>query len=59
MYSPKIRSDLVPRIYHVAKDADVPMTVWVNEVVERALSDSARPGDERRAGVDNAREGGD
>lgn len=39
MYSPKIRDDLVPRIYRVAKSAKVPMTRWVNQVLERALAD--------------------
>ena len=38
MYSPKIREDLIPKIYQVAKKADVPMTVWVNEAIEEALS---------------------
>jgi len=37
MYSPKIREDLIPRIYRVAKDAGLAMTTWVNQVVERAL----------------------
>ena len=38
MYSPKIREDLIPKIYRAAKKADVPMTVWVNEAIEEALS---------------------
>jgi len=38
MYSPKIREDLIPKIYHAAKKADVPMTRWVNEAIEEALS---------------------
>jgi hypothetical protein len=38
MYSPKIREDLIPKIYHAAKKTDVPMTVWANEAIERALS---------------------
>ena len=38
MYSPKIREDLIPKIYQAAKKADVPMTVWVNEAIEEALS---------------------
>lgn len=39
MYSPKIRDDLIPRIYRAAKGAKVPMTRWVSEVLERALCD--------------------
>jgi hypothetical protein len=38
MYSPKIREDLIPKIYQAAKKDDVPMTVWVNEAIEEALS---------------------
>ena len=38
MYSPKIREDLIPKIYRAAKKAEVPMTVWVNEAIEEALS---------------------
>jgi hypothetical protein len=38
MYSPKIREDLIPKIYRAAKKAEVPMTTWVNEAIEEALS---------------------
>ena len=38
MYSPKIREDLIPKIYLAAKKAEVPMTTWVNEAIEEALS---------------------
>ena len=37
MYSPKIREDLVPRIYREAKKSGVKMTVWVSAVIELAL----------------------
>ena len=37
MYSPKIREDLVPRIYLQAKKSAVKMTVWVDAVIELAL----------------------
>lgn len=43
MYSPKIRDDLAPRIYRMAKAAGVHMTTWVNEVLERALDESEKP----------------
>ena len=39
MYSPKIQDDLIPRIYQVAKHAKMPMTRWVNQILERALVD--------------------
>jgi hypothetical protein len=38
MYSPKIREDLIPRIYQAAKEAGLAMTKWVNQVLEHALS---------------------
>ncbi len=41
MYSPKIREDLIPRIYQAAKEAKLPMTTWVNRVVERSLPEAA------------------
>jgi len=37
MYSPKIREDLIPRVYRQAKKSGVKMTVWVNAVIELAL----------------------
>ena len=37
MYSPEIRPDLVQRIYAMAKEEGVPMTRWVNSVLEKAL----------------------
>jgi hypothetical protein len=37
MYSPKISEELIPRVYRAAKEARLPMTTWVNRVVERSL----------------------
>jgi len=37
MYSPKIREDLIPRIYRAAKSARIAMTKWVNNILEGAL----------------------
>lgn len=37
MYSPKIREDLIPRIYRAAKAAGVAMTTWVNQLIEERL----------------------
>jgi hypothetical protein len=37
MYSPKIREDLIPKIYRAAKSAKIAMTKWVNQVIEEAL----------------------
>jgi hypothetical protein len=38
MYSPKIREDLVPRIYREAKKSGVKMTVWVNAAIVLVLN---------------------
>jgi hypothetical protein len=37
MYSPKIRENLIPRIYRAAKGAGIAMTTWVNQRIETAL----------------------
>jgi hypothetical protein len=41
MYSPKIREELIPRIYRAARVNGYPMTTWVNQVLEDALSEAA------------------
>jgi len=41
MYSPKIREDLIPRVYRAAKQAGLHMTAWVNQAVEKSLSEAA------------------
>ncbi len=38
MYSPRIREDLIPLVYQTAKQAGVPMTTWVNRLIENALA---------------------
>ncbi len=51
MYSPKIREDLVPRIYRAAKEKKLPMTAWVNQAVELCLRETApqpQPDTERK-----------
>lgn len=39
MYSPKIREDLIPEIYHAAKVLGLRMTVFVNQILERVLNE--------------------
>ena len=41
MYSPRIRDDLIPGIYRAARARGTPMTTWVNQVIEQALSERA------------------
>ena len=36
-YSPVLRRDLVTRLYFAAKKANVPMTTFIDQVVEAAL----------------------
>lgn len=36
-YTPKIREDLIPILYHLAKRQKMPMTRLVNEIVENYL----------------------
>jgi hypothetical protein len=40
MYSPKISADLIPKIYRLAKKAGIPMTTWVNRVLEAAVMET-------------------
>ena len=37
MYQPKIRDDLIPRLYHLAQARGIPMTRLVSQLVEAAL----------------------
>jgi hypothetical protein len=37
MYSPKIRDDLIPRIYRRAKERKKPMTTVVDEILRKNL----------------------
>ena len=39
MYSPKIKSELVPRSYEVAKARGIYMTILVNDVLRKALDE--------------------
>jgi hypothetical protein len=38
MYSPKIREDLIPRLYRAANAEGIPMTMLVNRILEKALN---------------------
>ena len=46
MYSPKIREDLIPRIYRAAKAAGVHMTTWINQLIEEKLLEPVEISDE-------------
>ena len=43
MYSPRIREALVPFIYRAAKESKIPMTVWVNAALAKALGFQVPP----------------
>ena len=38
MYSPKIREDLIPYLYKVARHCGMPMTRLVNQYLEQAIA---------------------
>jgi hypothetical protein len=38
MYSPKIREDLIPKIYQMAKAKGIKMTTLVNQILEKVLN---------------------
>ncbi len=38
MYSPKIKEDLIPRIFHAAREKKIHMTTLVNRILEHALN---------------------
>ena len=37
MYSPKIKEDLIPKLYQIAKEKGVPMTELVDGIIREAL----------------------
>ena len=43
MYSPKIREDLIPKIYHLAKAKGMRMTTFVNQILDEAVNGEDEP----------------
>ncbi len=39
MYSPRIKPELIPRIYKIAKTRGIHMTTLVNDVLRKALDE--------------------
>lgn len=39
MYSPKIREELIPRLYRIGKESKKPMTVIVDEFLKMAIAE--------------------
>jgi hypothetical protein len=39
MYSPKIKEELIPYLYKEAKNHKIPMTKYVNQIIETHLSE--------------------
>lgn len=48
MYSPKIREDLITKLYEVAKKKGLPMTELVNHILREALENEYSVGKEKR-----------
>jgi hypothetical protein len=38
MYSPKIREDLIPVLYKIAKEQEIPMTELVDRIIREEVS---------------------
>jgi len=45
MYSPKIREDLIPRLYRLARADEVPMTRLVNQLLEQGIVELEQGGE--------------
>jgi hypothetical protein len=43
MYSPKISEDLIPELYRVRKERNIPMTRLVDEIIRNALALNSLP----------------
>jgi len=43
MYSPKIREDLIPKLYQLAQKRRIPMTNLVSEILEDSLRSMETP----------------
>jgi hypothetical protein len=37
MYSPKINKEYIPLLYKLSKEAGLPMTIYVNQIIGQAL----------------------
>jgi hypothetical protein len=42
MYSPKISEALIPTLYRMAKDRGVPMTMLVNQIIDKEIRKQKR-----------------
>ena len=52
MYSPKISEELIPVLYRMGKEHQIPMTGLVDRLLRKALAPSkeeVRPGEDERA----------
>jgi hypothetical protein len=58
MYSPKIKEELIPKIYRLAKARGIRMTTWVNEILRKALDEGEGGKDGKEERRDSIRETG-
>ena len=42
MYSPKIKEELIPVLYRLAREMEIPMTRLVNSLIEKSLEEIER-----------------
>ena len=45
MYSPKIKEELIPVLYRLAREMKIPMTRLVSSLIEKALAEIERSKD--------------
>ena len=45
MYSPKIKEDLIPVLYRLAREMKIPMTRLVSSLIEKAIEEIERSKD--------------
>lgn len=47
MYSPKIKEELIPKVYEISKAMGIRMTTLVNEILWKALDEMEKKGDRK------------
>ena len=56
MYSPKIKEDLIPTLYQLAKTQEKPMTQVVDEILRDALEDNTNLNNQEELTFDSSKQ---
>jgi hypothetical protein len=59
MYSPKIKEELIPKIYRLAKARGIRMTTFVNEILSKDLDEGEGGKDGKEERRDSVRQTGE